>query len=234
MTNFTEDLIKKGNEGLVENGKLDGIESLDDLLDLPPNLLLSKKTLLPSDLLFEFNKSELKESAKIGLMKLALLMDKNPNLYCWIEGHTDLIGTDEANIELSQLRAESVKDYLVESMRMNPERIITRGFGETRPLVTEGSEVEQAPNRRVEIKMRKNPPADAPIMVVPKPTTIVEKPKVVEPPKEPAPPKAVLVKPNRDVRPAPEANPPKALVVPQRALPVEDEDRVLKAVPVEP
>lgn len=230
MTNFTEDLIKKGNNGLVENGKLDGLESLDDLLDLPPDLLLGKKTLLPSDLIFEFNRSELRESAKVGLMKLALLIDKNPGLYCWIEGHTDMIGTDQANFDLSERRALSVKNYLVESLRMNPERILTRGFGETQPLIMEGDAVAQAPNRRVEIKMRKTPPPDEPVSVTPK-----AKPVEAETPKEPDPPKAVLVTPNRPPIPDPPPEPPKALVVPQRALPVEEElPPAPRALPVEP
>jgi len=228
MTKFTDELIKQGNNGLVENGKLDGIESLDQLLDLPPNLLLSKKTLLPSDLLFEFNRAELRESAKVGLMKLALLIDKNPSLYCWIEGHTDLIGGDEPNIVLSRQRAESVKSYLVESMRMNPERIITRGFGETQPLVVEGDADAQAPNRRVEIRMRKTPPPNTPIKVTPKARPVVE-----ETPPPPAPPKAMLVKPK--------ITPPRAVPIPEppeevlRATPVEEEALpALRAIPVEP
>ena len=224
INSFTEDLIKKGNEGLVDNGKLDGIESLDQLLDLPANLLLSKKTLLPSDLIFEFNRAELRESAKVGLMKLALLIDRNPNLYCWIEGHTDLIGGDEPNFLLSKQRAEAVKTYLVESMRMNPERIITRGYGKTQPLVTTGDADAQAPNRRVEIRMRKTPPPYEPVKVMPKAKPVVE---------EPAPPKAILVKPN--VTPAP----PKATVIPEpsgilRAQPVDEEPVVPRALPVEP
>ena len=226
---FAEDLAKKGNDGLVDNGKLDGIESLDQLLDLPPNLLLSKKTLLPSDLIFEFNSAELRESAKVGLMKLALLIDRNPGLYCWIEGHTDLIGTDESNLQLSKRRAESVKTYLVESMRMNPERIITRGFGETQPLVMEGDADVQAPNRRVEIRMRKTPPTDAPVMITPKAKPVEEEP--------PAPPKAILVKPKITPEPAP----PKAKIVSDesgalRAVPVEEaeEPAAPRALPVEP
>lgn len=171
---FTENLIKQGNNGLVENGKLDGIESLDQLLDLPPNLLLSKKTLLPSDLIFEFNSAELRESAKVGLMKLALLIDRNPSLYCWIEGHTDLIGGDETNFQLSRQRAVAVKTYLVDSMRMNPDRILTRGFGETQPLVATGDAAAQGPNRRVEIRMRKTPPSDQPIKVTPKARPVKE------------------------------------------------------------
>jgi outer membrane protein OmpA-like peptidoglycan-associated protein len=230
MTKFTDELIKQGNNGLVDNGKLDGIESLDQLLDLPPNLLLSKKTLLPSDLLFEFNRAALRESAKVGLMKLALLIDKNPSLYCWIEGHTDLIGGDEPNFDLSRRRAESVKSYLVESMRMNPERIITRGFGETQPLVEEGDADTQAPNRRVEIRMRKTPPPNTPIKVTPRAQPVVE-----ETPPPPAPPKAILVKPK--------ITPPRALVIPEapedpevlRAVPVEEEaPPALRAIPVEP
>lgn len=221
MTKFTEDLIKRGNKGLVDNGKLDGIESLDELLDLPANLLLSKKTLLPSDLLFEFNRADLRESAKVGLMKLALLIDKNPNLYCWIEGHSDLIGGEEFNIELSRKRAESVKNYLVTSMRMNPDRILTRGFGKTQPLVGDGDADAQAPNRRVEIRMRKTPPTDAPIKVTPKARPVPES--TPPPPQpEPAPPKAVLIKPN--IIPEPE---------PPRATPIAEEPEILRAAPVE-
>lgn len=221
MTKFTEDLIKRGNNGLVDNGKLAGVESLDELLDLPPNILLSKKTLLPSDLLFEFNRVELRESAKVGLMKLALLIDKNPNLYCWIEGYSDLIGGEEFNIELSRKRAQSVKDYLVTAMQMNPDRIITRGFGKSQPLVVDGDADAQAPNRRVEIRMRKTPPTDKPVKVTPKARPVPEP--TPPPAPEPVPPKAVMVKPN--IIPEPE---------PLKATPVPEEPPVLKATPVEP
>ena len=237
MTSFTEDLIKKGNNGLVDNGKLDGIESLDEMLDLPANLLLSKKTMLPSDLIFEFNRAELRESAKVGLMKLVLLIDKNPNLYCWIDGHTDLIGGEEANLRLSEARAEAVKNYLVKSTGLNPERIMTRGFGKSEPLVTTGDADAQAPNRRVEIKMRKTPPPNTPLRVTPKAQPVEE---AMIP--EPAPPKAVLVKPNivREEPPPPRAMviPQRALVVPERALVVperaEPVPEVPRALPVEP
>lgn len=220
MSKFTEDLIKRGNNGLVDNGKLDGIESLDELLDLPPNILLSKKTLLPSDLLFEFNRVELRESAKVGLMKLALLIDKNPSLYCWIEGHSDLIGGEEFNIELSRKRAESVKDYLVSSIRMNPERIITRGFGKSQPLVLDGDADVQAPNRRVEIRMRKTLPTDEPIKVAPKARPVPEPTPTPAPEPDPNPLKAVIINP---VQPPP----------PPKAIPVAEEAPVLKATPVE-
>lgn len=226
---FTDDLIKRGANGKVENGVLDGITSLDQLLDLPTNILLSKKTMLPSDLLFEFNSSDLRESAKVGLMKLGLLMDKNPGLYCWIEGHTDLVGGDDFNLELSIKRAEAVKKYLVNSMRMDASKIITRGLGRYEPLVISGGNEEQAVNRRVEIRMRKAPPTSEQRKVAPQKAAIVE-----EAPPEPAPPppKAVLVKPKRAL--PVEEDPPQT--APLKATPIEQSPappRVLKASPVE-
>ena len=220
LAKFTDELIKRGANGNVEKGVLDGIASLDDLLDLPPNLLLAKKTMLPSDLLFEFNKAELRESAKVGLMKLALLMDRNPELFCWIEGHTDLVGGDAFNLELSIRRAEAVKTYLVESMRMDASKIITRGFGRYTPLVIAGDAGQQAANRRVEIRMRKTPPTEEQMQIAPQKAAVV-----VETPA----PKAVLVKPVRALPVEVEPDAPRAEPVVPRAEPV-----VPRAEPVVP
>ena len=203
---FTDNLIKKGANGSAENGTLDGMTSLDSLLDLPANILLSKKTMLPSDLLFEFNSSELRESAKVGLMKLGLLMDRNSTLYCWIEGHTDLVGGDAFNLNLSIQRAEAVKNYLASSLRMDPSKIITRGFGRYEPIITTGTSAEQAANRRVEIRMRKTPPTEEQMKIAPQKAAVIEEP--------PAPaPRAILVKPKR--------------------IPSSEEELPLKANPVE-
>jgi outer membrane protein OmpA-like peptidoglycan-associated protein len=247
---FTDSLIKRGANGSVEKGALDGIASLDDLLGLPPNVLLGKKTMLPSDLLFEFNSAELRESAKVGLMKLALLMDRNPNLYCWIEGHTDLVGGDDFNLKLSVRRAEAVKNHLTRSLRMDAAKISTRGFGRYQPLVTGGTTEEQALNRRVEIRMRKTPPADDPNNINPKKAAVVgEAPPPAKIPGTPPPaktagktpphPKAILVKPKRALPVDDEDSaPPRPGRPPLRATPVEEFDPVSddapKATPVKP
>jgi OmpA-OmpF porin, OOP family len=232
---FTEDLIRQGANGKVANGTLDGIVSLDSLLDLPPNVLIGKKTMLPSDLLFEFNSSDLRESAKVGLMKLVFLMDRNPDLYCWIEGHTDLVGGDDFNLNLSIKRAEAVKTYLVNSARMNPEKIITRGFGRYEPLIITGTPEEQSGNRRVEIRMRKTPPTKQQMKIAPQKAAIVEEAPAPAPPPEPAP-KAVLVKPMRALPIEETPPPPKAAPVeeapPLRAIPAFPE--IPRAAPVEP
>lgn len=222
LDEFTEEILKQGAGGDAAEGALDGVVTLDDLVGLPENVLVGKKTMLPSDLLFEYNSAELRESARVGLMKLALLVERNPGLYCWIEGYTDLYGGEAFNIDLSKRRAEAVKIYLVDSIRLPKERISTRGYGKTRPLVLEGSVEEQAPNRRVEIKMRRTQaPMDEPVAAEPAPPA----PQPVAPPKpvEPAPPKAVPVP-----EPAPRAVPvpepvPRAVPVPEavpRAQPV--------------
>jgi OmpA-OmpF porin, OOP family len=214
---FTDNLIQQGANGKVENGTLDGMASLDSMLSLPQNILLGAKTMLPSDLLFEFNSTQLRESAKVGLLKLGLLMDRNPELYCWIEGHTDLVGGDEFNLKLSIQRAEAVKAYLVKSMRMDASKISTRGFGRSTPLIVTGTAEEQAGNRRVEIRMRKT---QAPAQQAP---TRPQRALVVPDPPES---EGILVKPKRAI-------PVEELEAPARAMPVEGpvEPEIPRAIP---
>lgn len=235
LDKFTDEILKKGAGGTASEGNLDGMVTLDDLVGLPENVLVGKKTMLPSDLLFEYDSSELRESARVGLMKLALLVERNPGLFCWIEGHTDLFGGNRYNLDLSRQRAKSVKAYLSESLRLDPEKIITRGYGKTRVIVPVGTVDEQGMNRRVEIKMRRSPPPDdepvfsepdEPLVPIPGSETSPDAipPKVVMPdrelpltpvaPKPPAPPKAIPVE-----------------EVPPKAKPVEE---VPRALPVEP
>jgi outer membrane protein OmpA-like peptidoglycan-associated protein len=201
---LTDAMIQQGAGGKADSGVLKDTASLDELLGLPANALMSKKTMLPSDLLFEYNSAELRESAKVGLMKLALLMDRNPDLFCWIEGHTDLIGGDDFNLDLSVRRAAAVKQYLVEALRMDASKISTRGFGRYEPLVTSGNREEQGVNRRVEIRMRPSPPTKEQLTIQPQKAAVV-----VESP----PPKAIAVQP-------------------QCAIPVEDEAPAPRALPI--
>ncbi|NIP93610.1 MAG: OmpA family protein [Akkermansiaceae bacterium] len=107
----------------------------------------------------------MKQSARLGLMKLAILIDRNPEMYCVLEGHTDLFGTDGYNLELSRKRAQAVKDWLVKSLRLDGSHIIVRPFGRSRAKVLEGSREEQAVNRRVDILMRKQIPPEQPVPV---------------------------------------------------------------------
>ena len=107
-------------------------------------------TLGSDSMQFEFDKATLRPENRELLSKIVgiLLTSKNYGIYVY--GHTDNIGSEEYNLELSQRRAQSVRDYLAEN-GMAPEIITTKGFGKSRPLVPGSSEMAQAKNRRVEI-----------------------------------------------------------------------------------
>ena len=81
-----------------------------------------------------------------------------PKLKINIEGHTDSIGSSTYNKKLSQKRAESVKDFLVEREEISSSRLSARGFGEARPLSDNDSEEGREQNRRVEFNIIQQEP----------------------------------------------------------------------------
>ena len=110
---------------------------------------------MPGGTLFEYDSYNLRPESLTELQKVGDLIQRNPKATFSIEGHTDSFGSPGYNIELSEKRAESVKIWLVEMMQIAPDRIQTRGFGNTKPIVSsEKSKEEQAPNRRVEIVVK--------------------------------------------------------------------------------
>jgi outer membrane protein OmpA-like peptidoglycan-associated protein len=143
--------VKKGNQGV---GDADGFASLDDLLSYKGPVTEDKKAMVPTDLLFEYDSADLRDSARLSLMKLGFIIQRNPNAEITIEGHTDLFGGDEYNARLSLARAGAVRDWLVESLRLDGSRLHVRGLGRSRPLISGGSVEQQAKNRRVEIIIR--------------------------------------------------------------------------------
>ena len=131
--------------------------NLDGLLSAKgPLTTKTAPILLPTDLLFGYNESDLRPEAVGSLQKLAELMQRNPNATFIIEGHTDNFGTPEYNQALSVARAESVKGWLANEAGIDPLRIQTRGFGLSRLLVRDGSIEQQKLNRRVEIVIKSN------------------------------------------------------------------------------
>ena len=73
-----------------------------------------------------------------------------------IEGHTDSHGGDELNQKLSQDRAESVMQYMINAMRIPTYRLIAVGYGETRPVASNETESGRARNRRIDIVIKPN------------------------------------------------------------------------------
>jgi outer membrane protein OmpA-like peptidoglycan-associated protein len=105
-----------------------------------------------SDVLFDFNQATLKPGAKEKLSKLSGVLLAYPGKYrIEIEGHTDSIGSDEYNLRLSESRAGSVRNYIVQS-GIDPTRIVAvTGLGKTRPVATNDTAAGRQMNRRVEI-----------------------------------------------------------------------------------
>ena len=75
---------------------------------------------MPDDQLFAFDSAELQFDAGTRLQKLGTLIRRNPRATFTIEGYTDSIGSEEYNLDLSQRRADSVKQYLVNEMGIDP------------------------------------------------------------------------------------------------------------------
>jgi outer membrane protein OmpA-like peptidoglycan-associated protein len=133
-------------------GRAPGFSDLDQLLAQKGPLGSGTKLRMPDDQLFEYDSDVLQSSAIGQLQKLGTLIQRNPKATFTVEGYTDSFGTVEYNLDLSQRRADSVKRYLVEVMRINPAQVETRGYGATKFRTSpNGSIDEQSPNRRVEI-----------------------------------------------------------------------------------
>lgn len=106
-----------------------------------------------NDILFAFDSSVIRESAKPTLTRVVHALSQNPDEDLHIEGHTCDIGTEEYNMGLSQRRAQAVKDYLVKS-GISEDRITVEAFGETEPLVPNENEAARKLNRRVELTIQ--------------------------------------------------------------------------------
>ncbi len=76
-------------------------------------------------------------------------MTENTKLTIELGGHTDDVGGDEANLKLSQDRADTVREYLI-GKGIEPDRIASKGYGEARPVASNATPEGQAANRRVE------------------------------------------------------------------------------------
>ena len=145
-----------------------GFSDLDQLLSQKGPLGSGTKIRMPEDQLFAFDSADLQPGSI--LQKLVDLLKRNPKATFTIEGYTDSIGTYEYNLDLSQRRADSMKDYLVKALGMDPSHIDARGRGSSkfvvppRPVAANAGRVEfdteiqrESPNRRVEVTINTNP-----------------------------------------------------------------------------
>jgi len=107
-----------------------------------------------SDVLFEYNKADLKPGALHNLYTLVTFLKENPERNLLIEGYTDSTGSDSYNLSLSQRRAEAVQNFLLQN-NISPQQMVVRGYGEDYPVTTNNTEAGRQQNRRVEIVILK-------------------------------------------------------------------------------
>lgn len=106
---------------------------------------------VPDQLLFDFDKSDLRPESKEVLDKIAEALEEYDGADVYIHGHTDNVGDSQYNMELSKKRAEAVRGYLEEKGALAKVRVETKGYGDTKPIAPNDSKENQQKNRRVEI-----------------------------------------------------------------------------------
>lgn len=102
------------------------------------------------DVQFEIDRYAIQHEYEAEVERLGAYMRKYPDTTAVIEGHTDEVGTEEYNMQLSQRRAESVVNYLVERAGIDRSRLKAVGYGKTRPVADNRTEEGKRQNRRID------------------------------------------------------------------------------------
>jgi outer membrane protein OmpA-like peptidoglycan-associated protein len=143
-------------EGYVSvNANID-LNDLQEYKEITQDLYLvpieTGATVVLNNIFFDFDRSVLKEDSYPELKRVVELLTDNPGLEIEIAGHTDSVGSSTYNQGLSERRAKAVFDYLVEN-GITSERVVSRGFGESKPVSGNDTSEGRAQNRRVEFKI---------------------------------------------------------------------------------
>ena len=102
------------------------------------------------DVLFETGRADLRPGALRNLYPLVTFLQKYPERRVLIEGHTDNVGSESYNLDLSQRRADAVRDFLSQN-GVNTAQIATRGYGKASPVASNDTAAGRQQNRRVEL-----------------------------------------------------------------------------------
>jgi outer membrane protein OmpA-like peptidoglycan-associated protein len=103
-----------------------------------------------SDILFETNGSKLAPGARDNLIKLSAILSTHPDRRISVEGHTDNLDNDESTQQLSEARAQTVRDTLIDA-GINPNAVKAIGFGKTKPIASNATPQGRQQNRRVDV-----------------------------------------------------------------------------------
>ncbi len=139
----------------IDDVTVEPIEEAEPEIIEPANeipVLENHKIYVFKNVLFDFDKADLLPVSLEELQKLYHHLETNQNVTIEIYGHTDAIGTQSRNEQLSQERANAVADYLM-SLGLDSERIKWFGYGSAKPVTTNDTDEGRAQNRRVEFQL---------------------------------------------------------------------------------
>jgi outer membrane protein OmpA-like peptidoglycan-associated protein len=154
---FDFQLINKRNYLLIVQGedffRIEEIFFLDGEKDFNLEAEPIETKIAFKSLEFEHGKSDILPAMHADLDKLANFLIDHPKTKLNISGHTDGNGREEANLLLSQQRADAIKAYLTYTFSIDASRIEAHGFGSSKPIVEERSDEDRRLNRRVEFEI---------------------------------------------------------------------------------
>ncbi|MCP9753221.1 OmpA family protein [Ferruginibacter sp. HRS2-29] len=108
-----------------------------------------------NNVFFDFDKYDLRAESNVELDRVVAFLNEYPNVEIEMSAHTDSKGSDQYNFTLSDNRARSVMNYIL-AKGIQPNRITSQGYGETKPVATNDTDDGRQLNRRVEFKIMKN------------------------------------------------------------------------------
>jgi len=118
----------------------------------PPAPVVVQERIVLRGVNFDFDKSEIRPDASVILEEAVSILSGKPNVRVRIEGYTDSTGPEDYNQGLSERRANSVRQYLVEH-GIAEAQLTSAGFGESNPIATNDTREGRALNRRVELQV---------------------------------------------------------------------------------
>lgn len=146
-----------GKDGCPLDSDKDGVnDCLDKCPDTPPGLKVDKygcseeKLTIRMNVEFDTDKAIVKKQYYNEIKKVADFMKRYPKVTATIEGHTDSTAPDAYNFRLSNNRAKSVRQYLIDKFGIDASRLIAKGYGETKPIATNRTKEGRQKNRRVQ------------------------------------------------------------------------------------
>jgi len=119
---------------------------------VPLQPLKTGKKVILKNIFYETDSYLLLPKSEAELNKVIQFLEKNPGIRIEISGHTDNVGSPEYNQILSENRARSVYQYLV-NHNIDPVRLVFKGYGLDKPIDTNESNEGRAQNRRTELKI---------------------------------------------------------------------------------